>query len=324
MPAAQDPVETVETDVELMVYEDYRKTKLWRVMKKRVKERDGGRCWRCGGGSDVVHHRSYDREVLEGRADHLLVSLCDHCHQFVHFTPAGAKRSIADTDEALLFTPVAIEFPPPPSADLRRKMKTSLPDTWYELNGAQRKRWREAFVRSQAARLAVVSEQKRATQPRVRATAEGYVSLRDAVTRFRQEDGAPQNAVDWYRKSAQEQGHVNIGEGSWPAAKVRGVWCMLSADVDAAIEAHRGAVARRDSVTADYSRGIYHGSGERIRTHYGWYEVRGNTRFVYSNYANAKGRDAYGVFCNQCSAEIRDGGSTCAHCGLAISVQAGA
>ncbi|WP_368681202.1 HNH endonuclease, partial [Acinetobacter baumannii] len=47
-------------------YEDYRKTKLWKTIKARVLVRDSYQCQRCKGKATVVHHISYDQEVMLG------------------------------------------------------------------------------------------------------------------------------------------------------------------------------------------------------------------------------------------------------------------
>lgn len=82
-------------------YEDYRKTKLWKDIKGRVLNRDGHRCRRCEGKAALVHHLTYSKDVMLGRDDSGLVSLCDGCHQIVHFTSVGVLRSAEEQLAAL-------------------------------------------------------------------------------------------------------------------------------------------------------------------------------------------------------------------------------
>lgn len=71
----------IAKDVMLMDYQtEYLNSPLWRKIKRRVLTRDKKKCVFCEGPAQTVHHRSYDRDVLEGKADQMLVSLCDACH----------------------------------------------------------------------------------------------------------------------------------------------------------------------------------------------------------------------------------------------------
>lgn len=82
-------------------YEDYKKTKLWKQIKSRVLIRDGHLCRRCGGKTDLVHHMSYDAEVMRGQKDSELVSLCRGCHEIVHFSRTGMRRTSEEQLAAL-------------------------------------------------------------------------------------------------------------------------------------------------------------------------------------------------------------------------------
>jgi len=85
---------------------DYRKkylsSTLWRKIRNRVLKRDNQICVYCGSEAQVVHHRSYEREVLEGKADHMLVSLCEDCHEYIHFNTCGRGRSMENPDAIYL------------------------------------------------------------------------------------------------------------------------------------------------------------------------------------------------------------------------------
>ncbi len=93
-PRATDPMQ--------MDYQsEYLASSLWRRIKRRVLNRDAHTCQLCGGRGTVVHHRSYAREVMEGKDDALLTTVCDHCHHRVHFTECGARRTAAESEDYL-------------------------------------------------------------------------------------------------------------------------------------------------------------------------------------------------------------------------------
>jgi len=80
-----------------MDYEKYLRTVFWKEVKEWVLERDDNKCVICGVAKSrscdlEVHHRSYDLEVLEGKNDEMLVSLCPRCHKLIEFYSDGRKR----------------------------------------------------------------------------------------------------------------------------------------------------------------------------------------------------------------------------------------
>lgn len=85
-------------DIVHMDYEKYLRTVFWKEIKEWVLERDNYKCVICNTVKSrfcelEVHHRSYDVEVLEGRDDEMLVSLCPQCHKLIEFYPDSRKRS---------------------------------------------------------------------------------------------------------------------------------------------------------------------------------------------------------------------------------------
>lgn len=131
-------------DVVLMDYEsEYLKSKLWKkTIKPRILKRDGGICRSCGGSGDEVHHRTYDRDVLEGSNDEMLVTVCRWCHEIIHFDEDGTRRPQADTD-AILFAPKPTAIPEP-KLDMRR-ISLGQPPSKPRMTGFQRSLW---FVRA--------------------------------------------------------------------------------------------------------------------------------------------------------------------------------
>lgn len=128
------------------------------------------------------------------------------------------------------------------------------------------------------------------------------MKLKEAVERYKQEERAPSNSYEWYRKSAQQSGSVWIGDTDVPAYKQDGVWYVDGEKFAEAIKQHRGAIERLKQVTADYTKGIIHGKdGGVVHTELGGYKIRGGFRFVWSDYERVRMR-SYGTwYCNKCN-----------------------
>ena len=61
-------------------YQDYLSSGLWRSIRRRVIERDNGKCYGCGKKARQVHHLSYGWPSLTGESLEQLVSVCRKCH----------------------------------------------------------------------------------------------------------------------------------------------------------------------------------------------------------------------------------------------------
>lgn len=124
-------------DVLLMDYQNkYLESKPWKKIKRRVLKRDKNICLRCGGKGTVVHHRSYEREVLEGDADHLLATVCSACHEVIHFDDKGRKRSFEEWEIVLQQFPDPHDYPEP-EIDLRRDPLKDWPPQRSRMTEAQ-------------------------------------------------------------------------------------------------------------------------------------------------------------------------------------------
>jgi hypothetical protein len=123
-------------------YMKYLRRKLWKVIRARVLARDGGRCFRCKGRAEEVHHRSYALDVMEGRADEFLISLCRGCHDVVEFEDAGNRRSWAEK-ERVLNTPDAGTDIPEPTVTIRRGRDWQFdpPPEWKRMTIVRRWIW---------------------------------------------------------------------------------------------------------------------------------------------------------------------------------------
>ena len=128
------------------------------------------------------------------------------------------------------------------------------------------------------------------------------LKLRDAVQFYRNEEHAPSNSYDWYRKSAQQHRRVSIGETDVPAYKHKGIWHVDGKKFAEAIKRHREAIKRLKQVTADYAKGIIHGKdGDVVYTEWGGYEIHKDFRFVWSDYERVR-KKSYGTwYCNKCN-----------------------
>jgi 5-methylcytosine-specific restriction endonuclease McrA len=136
--AAQNPL--------AVPYDEYRRTPLWRKIKRRVLKRDDNRCRRCGGGAAIVHHRSYEEEVMLGNNDEQLASICEGCHNIIHFDDSGKGRSAEETDRMLLTRDENTSFPTP-KVDMRRTMRIALPPEWPRMTAVQRGAWNNEYQR---------------------------------------------------------------------------------------------------------------------------------------------------------------------------------
>ena len=88
-----------------------------------VKARDGYRCRWCGRTNVPTdcHHIRYRRSVLDDVAENL-VSLCRHCHSFVHGVPTKQKDMIEKHEaQEILFA--LIDMPAATGLALRRQLK---------------------------------------------------------------------------------------------------------------------------------------------------------------------------------------------------------
>ncbi|MGC2163136.1 MAG: hypothetical protein WA634_14585 [Silvibacterium sp.] len=119
-------------------YEEYRRSSLWKKIKRRVKERDSNLCARCESKADLVHHRSYALEVLRGEDDEQLASVCEGCHNVIHFDDQSNKhkRNPQEWDSVLVQKDLSTGFPPP-KVDLRLRWRKDPPE-WPRMTAKQR------------------------------------------------------------------------------------------------------------------------------------------------------------------------------------------
>ena len=132
-------------DPALMDYNDqYLKTALWKRIKKRVLERDKSICQCCGGKGAVVHHRCYDPDVLRGENDAMLATVCSGCHDLIHLTDDGRKRTLEETDVEFLMGQRQTETP-----EIKVDLRTiwmPIPPGWNRLTHVQKRLWHERFL----------------------------------------------------------------------------------------------------------------------------------------------------------------------------------
>lgn len=126
------------------------------------------------------------------------------------------------------------------------------------------------------------------------------IRLSAAVERYRQEESAPSNSYEWYRKQAQRDGKVRLGGLTIPARKKSGAWVVDEEDVGRSLDAHRQRIAERKSATLDYESHVLRGStGATTETTWGYYTIRGEFHLVTANYIHPlKGNTSWK--CNTC------------------------
>jgi hypothetical protein len=134
-------------------YRDYLNSPLWkRVIRPRVLKRDNYLCRRCGGTANRVHHKSYAPEVLAGNCDEELASICEGCHDFIHFDDSGKPRSEAETARLLAEPKTDICFPAP-KYDLRKDRTYKYPAEWRRMSAVERAAWSREYDRQRCLRL---------------------------------------------------------------------------------------------------------------------------------------------------------------------------
>ena len=133
----RDPNDPVQMDY----HSEYLVSNLWARIKRRVLKRDQKLCQSCGGRGIIVHHRSYAAEVLRGEADEMLATVCEPCHNNIHFKPDGTKRGEAEWDAVFIAGQHQRDFPEP-KIDLRRARPIPPPE-WQTMTALQRGLWRQ-------------------------------------------------------------------------------------------------------------------------------------------------------------------------------------
>lgn len=145
--------------LEMDYHGQYLKSRLWRRIKKRVLERDNHRCRSCGGPGIYVHHRSYERDVLEGRHDEMLATVCDGCHNIIHFRDDGTARPQDEWDAQLLPGQRQTDIPEP-RVDLRQRIPER-PVNWHRLTAVQKDLWLKRWAQLRKERVALKPKKPR-------------------------------------------------------------------------------------------------------------------------------------------------------------------
>jgi len=132
----------------------YLRSKEWAKIRRRVLKRDGKLCRRCGGKASQVHHRSYAEEVMQGKDDEQLASICEGCHHVITFDEVGVDRNPAETDCLLLQRYDGADFPIP-KVDLRRGAdeRKQRPPQWGRMSAVERGAWTRDYHRRRYLRL---------------------------------------------------------------------------------------------------------------------------------------------------------------------------
>ncbi len=128
----------------------YLKSKGWKDIKRKVFERDSSLCHRCGGKATAVHHRRYEEEVMQGLDLSALVSICDGCHNVVHYDDFGRKRTQSEWGEVLDHKDDRADYPPPMVDARKAILSQQLPDSWSRMNAVQRNGWQRECRRQWA------------------------------------------------------------------------------------------------------------------------------------------------------------------------------
>jgi hypothetical protein len=233
---------------DVMDYQQYLSSPLWKKIRSRVLyRRDKRICYHCGGAAVLVHHRSYSREVLEGHADQMLVSLCAGCHEYIHFNIGGIARSLKAANRVLQKRSPPTEIPEPRvRVDLRREQPVGVPAEWPRMTAIQRQGWLDRFKKLWDAKRDSLWEKqaaearRRLSTPRNR-TPEGRASLIVAYDLWSKEPGTPLNSYAWYRDSARTSGeiHLHLDRAALKVEKIGGTWFLSESKLRAALALQR-------------------------------------------------------------------------------------
>jgi hypothetical protein len=118
-------------------YAAYLGSELWRGIRARVRERDGGRCRICLGKGCSVHHRSYDSRTMRGEALEKLVWICRRCHDEIERDGEGKKRSPLGVERAYRRLVYRMRRE-------RESLLTERPPTEDNMEAEMQRVWREA------------------------------------------------------------------------------------------------------------------------------------------------------------------------------------
>lgn len=72
-------------------YKQYLASDLWKSIRQRVLDRDGGKCVRCQKPAKTVHHPHYSYDVMRGERIEALTSACGGCHESCGHSGGGIR-----------------------------------------------------------------------------------------------------------------------------------------------------------------------------------------------------------------------------------------
>lgn len=125
-----------------------------------------------------------------------------------------------------------------------------------------------------------------------------FISLMEAVDRFKQEPGSPGNAYGWYRQYAARYGTVPFSDHRVTAIKHGRQWMVDEFDLEAALISHREQRGHLDQMTADYNSHILHPG--TVRTVGGGYTTKGAFHFRWNDIERALMKSEGFWRCNNC------------------------
>lgn len=128
------------------------------------------------------------------------------------------------------------------------------------------------------------------------------LKLKEAINLYSKEESTPSNSYEWYRKSAQQEGRVLIGNFNVPVYKKKGSWYVNKKEFDKAILQHNEKIKLKKQVTLDHANGIIHGKdGDIIDMEWGGYQIRRDFRFEWSDYERYRNKSDGTWYCNKCN-----------------------
>lgn len=118
--------DAVLLDMGFANYKAYLASDLWKSIRTKVLERDGGKCHACKRPAKHVHHTDYSLDVMAGARIESLRSLCAGCHKGIEFSTKFGKTTLVQANKRL-----------------RRKRKWKAQDSCWENSPEYREIWRK-------------------------------------------------------------------------------------------------------------------------------------------------------------------------------------
>lgn len=126
------------------------------------------------------------------------------------------------------------------------------------------------------------------------------MKLTEAYDRFQDQQSPPDNAYDWYRRSAKRSGSISFAGVDIPAEKEGGVWVVPDERVEEAVKAHQERQDELDRRLEEVRKGIYEEEEGTYEFRGGGYRNEGSFRLEWDNLRRARKKSDGTWYCKDC------------------------